>query len=66
LAIFLASALDIICILLPVLWLISGAQPYASTEEQVTHTLKPSTSRPFGIGLLHLHFIYILSNSNRI
>jgi len=66
LAIFLASALDIICILLPVLWLISGAQPYASTEEHVTHTLKPRRSRPFGIGLLHLHFILILSMVNRI
>jgi len=66
LAIFLASALDIICILLPVLWLISGAHPYASIEEHETHTLKPSTSRPFGIGLLHLHFILILSMVNRI
>ena len=66
LAIRLASSLDIICIELPVLWLISGAQPYASTEEQETHTLKPSLDRPSGIWLLHLHFIYILSNSNRI
>lgn len=66
LAIRLASSLDIICILLPVLWLITGAQPYASTEEQETHTLKPRRSRPSGICLLHLHFIYILSIVNRI
>jgi len=51
---------------LPVLWLINGAQPYASTEEQLTQTLKPRRSRPSGIVFLHLHFIYILSNSNRI
>ena len=66
LAIRLASSLDIICMELPVLWLITGAQPYASTEEQETHTLKPRRSRPSGIWLLHLHFIYILSIVNRI
>jgi len=43
------------------LWLITGAQPYASTEEQLTQTLKPRRTRPSGIILLHLHFIYILS-----
>jgi len=33
-----ASLLDIICMELPVLWLMSGAQPYASVVEQSTHT----------------------------
>ena len=40
--------------------------PPLTTEEQVTHTLNPSTTRPFGICLLHLHFIYILSVVIRI
>jgi len=34
-----ASLLDIICIELPVLWFISGAQPYASVVEQLTQLL---------------------------
>ena len=44
----------------------TGAQPYLDTVEQSTHTLNPSRKRPFGIILLHLHFIFILSTSYRI
>jgi hypothetical protein len=51
---------------LPVLWYVIGEQPYCSVVEQSTHTLKPRLTRCIGIIFLHLHFIYILSVSNRI
>jgi len=54
-----ASARDNISILLPVLWLITGAQPYFSTVEHATQLLYPYLILTEWISFPHLHLLFI-------